>query len=280
MLVFFYLLYKITSMASEKRGKLNKLLRNWPSGMIGTIPWFEGHGIYQQLLHDYKKNGWIEQLGSGAYRKAGDRVNWANGLNALQVQLKLPIHVGGKSALELRGFEHFVTAGEGGFLYLFSDSPTKLPSWFKNGRWDRRVSFKLLRLFPTEPKIGLSSHSVTTVEISISTPERAILEVLELVPKHQSFEEARLLMEGLVGLRAKMVQSLLEQCRSVKAKRLFLYLAENCNHTWFKKLDPARIDLGRGKRVIVPGGSFDSKYQITVARTGGSQVKTTKGKVA
>jgi len=254
-------------MASENAGKLNKLLRNWPAGTVGTVPWLESHGIYQQLAHEYKKNGWIEQMGNGAYIKAGDRVSWQGAVNAIQDQLQMPIHIGGKSALELRGFEHFVTAGEGGFLYLFSEDATKLPTWFKKGHWGRRIFFKSLKLLPSEPKLGLSKQSFGVFEVSISAPERAMLEVLELVPKYQSFEEARLLMEGLVGARAKMVQNLLEQCRSIRAKRLFLYLAEHCNHAWFKKLDPTRINLGHGKRVIVPGGKFDTKYQITVART-------------
>ena len=100
----------------------------------------------------------------------------------------------------------------------------------------------------------------------ISAPERAIFEVLHLVPQEQGFEEARLLMEGLTGLRPKLVQTLLEQCRSIKVKRLFLHLAQRCNHAWVKKLDLKRIKLGSGNRVIVPGGRFDPQYRITVER--------------
>ncbi len=37
-------------------------------------------------------------------------------------------------------------------------------------------------------------------------------------------------MEGLTTLRPRLIQSLLEQCRSVKVKRLFTVLAEACNH--------------------------------------------------
>jgi len=33
------------------------------------------------------------------------------------------------------------------------------------------------------------------------------------------------LLEGLMSLRPDLVQELLESCRSVKAKRLFLYFA-------------------------------------------------------
>jgi tRNA-binding EMAP/Myf-like protein len=57
---------------------------------------------------------------------------------------------------------------------------------------------------------------------------------------------------------------LLENCNSIKVKRLFLFLAESYQHPWLKKINRAKIDLGQGKRVIVKGGKLDSKYQITV----------------
>ena len=39
---------------------------------------------------------------------------------------------------------------------------------------------------------------------------------------------------GLNDLVPNQVQQLLEQCISVKVKRLFLYLAEKTNHSWFE----------------------------------------------
>ncbi len=93
------------------------------------------------------------------------------------------------------------------------------------------------------------------------------MEVLYLVPANESFEEAGLLMEGLTTLRPRLVQALLTQCRSVKVKRLFMFLAEACNHAWVKKLDLSKVDFGKGKRMIVKGGRFDAKYNITVPDT-------------
>lgn len=93
------------------------------------------------------------------------------------------------------------------------------------------------------------------------------MEVLYLVPKEQSFDEALLLMDGLTLLRPRLVQTLLEQCRSIKVKRLFMVLAETCSHSWLKKLDLSKVDLGKGKRMIVKGGRLDSKYGITVPDT-------------
>lgn len=253
-------------MAGQNNKKLNHLLRSWPTGTIGTLPWLIQQGIYQQLAYAYEKGKWLEKIGRGAYIRAGDQVDWPSGVQAFQTQLKLPIHVGGKTALELRGFEHFVTASPGSYLYLFSEIPHRLPVWFTQHKWKRRISYRTSRLLKDNPKLGLTRHPFNRFGIEISAPERAILEVLLEVPRTQSFEEARLLMEGMVGLRPKIVQDLLEKCRSIKIKRLFLHLAENCNHLWFKNLNLSKIDLGHGKRVIVPGGRLDSKYQITVKR--------------
>lgn len=91
-----------------------------------------------------------------------------------------------------------------------------------------------------------------------------MLEVCRLVPGAEPYEEARLLMEGLVGLRPSLVQRLLRRCTSVKSKRLFMHLAESCQHAWVKKLDMASVDFGKGKRSLVKGGRLDAKYQITV----------------
>ena len=93
------------------------------------------------------------------------------------------------------------------------------------------------------------------------------MEVLYGVPQADSYEEARLLMEGLTTLRPRVVQGLLEKCASVKVKRLFMLLAENCKHAWVAKVDTAKIDFGKGKRMLVKGGRFDPKYQITVPNT-------------
>jgi hypothetical protein len=94
-----------------------------------------------------------------------------------------------------------------------------------------------------------------------------VMEVLHFIPQDETFEEAMLLMEGLITLRPKVIQTLLEQCHSVKVKRLFMILAEECNHAWVQKLDLSKVDFGKGKRMLVKGGRFNAKYNITVPLT-------------
>jgi hypothetical protein len=73
-------------------------------------------------------------------------------------------------------------------------------------------------------------------------------------------------MEGLVNLRPVIIQELLEQCKSIKVKRLFLYMADKQKQSWFKYIDKAKIDLGSGDRSLVKDGVYIKDYKITVPR--------------
>ncbi|HAN54925.1 MAG TPA: hypothetical protein DCQ77_01400 [Betaproteobacteria bacterium] len=94
--------------------------------------------------------------------------------------------------------------------------------------------------------------------------ERAMFEVLQDVPAKESIYEADVLMQGLGNLRPARVTTLLKACASVKVKRLFLALAERHQHQWLAHLDLAEVDLGKGKRMLAPGGKLHPKYLITL----------------
>jgi hypothetical protein len=89
--------------------------------------------------------------------------------------------------------------------------------------------------------------------------------MMYLIPKRQSYEEAVQVMESLTSLRPQVVQQLLENCTSVKTKRLFMHAAERSSHPWLKRLDLSKIDFGSGRRTIHPGGRLDNKYNLVVA---------------
>ena len=253
-------------MAGASKSKLNLLLRSWPAGTVAVLPWLEKQGIYQQLAYEYERAGWLHRIGRGAYTRAGDQVDWTGAVHAIQSQVGLRIHVGGKSALELKGLGHFAAAGSGDYLYLFGGPGQKIPSWFLLHDWGRRIAYKMPLLFKGESELGLTGHPFPTFDVQISAPERAILELLHLVPNEQSAEEAALLIEGLGNLRPKLLQQLLERCNSIKVKRLFLALAERYDHSWIKRLSPEKIELGKGKRIVVSGGVLDPKYLVTLPR--------------
>ena len=254
-------------MASENGSKINRLLRIWPHGAVAVLRWLQQQGIYQQLVHAYEKSAWIRRIGQGAYVRVGDTIHWTGGLYAIQVQMGLPVHVGGKTALEMQGYAHYLPLGNGTVVAFFGTPGTRLPAWFQQYDWGVELRYITTRLFDDAMDAGLMQKDLGSYAVTISTPERAIMEVMYGISRDASFEEAALLMEGLTTLRPRMLQVLLEQCHSVKVKRLFMYLAEDCNHAWVKKLDVLKVDFGRGKRMLVKGGRFNSKYNITVPIT-------------
>lgn len=199
----------------------------------------------------------------GAFKLFNDQIDWFGGLYALQQQLSLPVHAGGKTALELKGYAHYGRMANS-VCFLFGAERSRLPRWFRNYNWDGQIIYKASGFLPMNVAKSFSEFQHKEFSIRISAPERAVLEMLYYVPEKQGFDEALKIMEILVSLRPQLMQEHLEKCQLVKVKRLFLYMAEKLALPWFQQLKPNRIDLGRGKRVIVTDGVLDKKYLITV----------------
>ncbi len=252
-------------MSSSLPSKINKLLKLWPHGTVALSNWLESQGVYQQLAHKYEQTAWFERVGYGAFVRAGDKVDWQGALYAIQHHANLSIHVGAKTALELQGHTHFVAAGRKN-VFLFGAPRALLPTWFKKKDWGVSIRYATPELFSGTRDQGITQKNYESFSIRVSSRERAILELLYLIPAEQEYEGAKLLFEGLRTLRPSLVQSLLESCKSIKVKRLFLHLAEATSQPWFEDLNISKVDLGKGKRVIAEGGHFDSKYNISVPK--------------
>jgi hypothetical protein len=246
--------------------KINQILQHWPHGTVAATPWLESQGAYHQLVREYERSEWIERIGSGAFKKAGDNPDWLGAIYAIQSHLKLPIHPAAKTALALHGIVQYVPLGKNAPICLFGSQTSKLPLWFTRYDWSVRPCLIRSQLFGTQHDLGLTEISHGAFAIRASSRERAAIELCSLVPNQQSFAEAKELIEGLQTLRPSLVQTLLETCHSIKAKRLFLHLASACNLPWQAEIDLSKIELGRGKRSIAKGGVYDSKYQLIVPK--------------
>jgi hypothetical protein len=245
--------------------KINKLMKMWQPGMVFTSSFLKSQDIdYDQQLN-YKKSGWLESIGFGAFKKEGDLIKWAGGLYALQKQLNLKIHLGGKSALIKQGYSHYAYVKESS-LFLFMSRDNKLPGWFKNYEWGTKLELSRTELLPSDLEESYTTTNIDGFDIRTSIPERSVLEMLYYVPTKQGFDEVIKIVEFMSSLRPDKVQMLLEFCTSIKVKRLFLYMAEKQDHFWYKELDLDKINLGRGNRMIVKNGKLDSKFKITVPR--------------
>jgi hypothetical protein len=250
-------------MNTRKPTKINQLISTWNRGTVYTQFYLSSIGYNHDLVKGYKRSGWLQTIGTGAYVLPNDRVDIFGGLFALQRQLHLSVHIGSRTALELKGYAHYARTNAT-TLFILSKAGCQLPKWFMNHDWGVNFYFKTTNLISQEIENSLTKYEHKDFEIKISSPERAALEMLYLVPKNQGFDEASHIMENLTTLRPELVQKLLESCNSIKAKRLFLYLSEKHNHDWFAQLDLSKVNLGSGKRVIIKGGKLDSKYKIVV----------------
>lgn len=250
-------------MSNQNASKINYLLSSQPYGVVFLSKWLTEQGYSLDLQKRYKKSRWFQSIGPGAMIRTGDSVGYEGAIYALQVQGKAQVHPGGKTALSLQGKSHYLDLGTSKVV-LFGDPKEKLPSWFRNYDWELKISYHKSSFLP--PALGLTEWTAKNFTIKISSPARAIMECLYLAPKELSLMECYELMEGLNNLRPNLVQELLEQCNSVKVKRLFLYMAEKAGHRWLAYLNREKIDLGKGKRSLSENGTFIPKYQITVPK--------------
>jgi len=258
-------------MTRHSRKNINALQKVALRGTVLTSSWLKAHDVSSKLAWWYVKSGWFERVGDGAYKFAADRVTWMGAVHALQQQLKLDIHVGGKTALQLLGKSHYLSNDfSQQKIQLFSAPGNKLPAWFnKSECWPE--SFKLFStsLFGevSTDELGCIVREFEGMELRLSSPERAAIELCYLIPKVVSFEEAAQLIENLSRLRPDLMQELLQACQSIKAKRLVLFFAEFHQHKWLEQLNLKKIRLGKGKQVIAGGGHYDKKYRISVPKT-------------
>ncbi len=248
-------------MSIEKESKLNYLLQQWPAGTPAQTSWLREMGYSDQLIAKYKKSKWLIPFGTGAYKRPKESISYWGAINALQQQTNSTIHPAGPTALMMLGKSHYLNLSQPQ-LFLMGKPQEKLPAWFLNHNWDAQINYTTTSFLPAE--LGMIDMVENNFRMRISGAARAMMECLYLTPKHQDLLGCYELMEGLSNLRPKVVQELLEACSSFKIKRLFLYMAEKAGHSWFKFLNPDKINLGSGKRSLVPAGVFIPKYQITV----------------
>jgi Transcriptional regulator, AbiEi antitoxin, Type IV TA system/Transcriptional regulator, AbiEi antitoxin N-terminal domain len=265
--------------AEQKKNKLNWLERHLPDGLVVDAAWLGKHGYSTSLRSQYVKAGWLEQPARQVYRRRQGSLVWQRVVISLQTLLECPLAVGGRTALELQGYAHYL-ASETKEVHLYG--PERPPHWLnKLPLKERFVYHNSDKLFPNEPiTCALTNPNLNADPLdsslttqfrgqddwlfTLSTPERATLELLDQLPGRESFHQADMLFEGLGNLSPKRMQKLLADCRSVKVKRLFFFFADRHQHAWLKRLSKKPIDLGKGKRLLVKGGKLDGAYQITV----------------
>ena len=202
-----------------------------------------GMGISADLAVHYGRAGWLKRLARGVYCRPGDALSLHPSLVLLQQQVA-GLHVGGKTALEWYGVRQYVS--QQAVLHLYGWVTARLPDWFVRhfpAEYHRKRLFdetpgKMLRVGRFENRDGAPL---------VSSPERALLELLDEVGVRQPLQEAREIAEGTYSLRAEVLIDLLKRCTSVKTVRLCLRFGRELSLPWAGKLDAAALPRGSAR---------------------------------
>lgn len=263
-------------MNGQEHEKIKNLLESVPAGFLVDSAWLERHGIGRRSAYAYVKRGWLERVARGVFRRPAPSASHANTLDwktcllSMQHIMDYKLHVGGMSALALQGHSHYLRLGNEGTVWVYGDD---IPNWLAKLPLNTAMETRSLSLF-TDTSLGLNSQddqrSAASASLpwdwtlTMSTPERAILEALDELPDHESFHAIDMAFESLANLRARRVLELLKACKKIKVTRLFFVFADRHDHAWRKRLDPAEFNLGSGDRALVKGGKIHPRYRIMV----------------
>ncbi len=264
--------------SQQNEKKLKPLLQDLPAGYLVDAAWLVARKIDRKSIFNYERQGWLEKVIRGVYRRPSNDVfsaygaeDWIRTVLSIQHLMGWSCHVGGKTALDLAGFEHYVSFEGVRSVHLYGSTP----KWLKRLPTSDLYQLHTNSLFQSE-ELGLSGLSDydkpgTTEEprprtLIQSKPERAILEWLNELPRRTTFHSVDMVFEGLATLRPKLLTQLLKDCRSVKVKRLFFVFADRHSHAWRKHIHTDDFDLGAGPRALVEGGKLHPQYRIYVPK--------------
>lgn len=269
------------------RQKLNHLEHVLPEGLVVDSTWMNEHGYSRSLRNHYVHAGWLEQPANRVFRRPRGELDWRNVIASLQLLMGYELVVGGRTALELQGYAHYM---EQALREVHLYGPQKPPTWlndltldvkfrahrstslFRDAQITRAVSRVEVVPGSTGQALTDNTHNSLSAHresrrdwpLVVSGLERALLELLDELPEHESFHQVDMLFEGLSQLSPTRLQTLLEDCRSIKVKRLFFFFSDRHRHSWAKRVDRDRVYLGAGKRQLVEGGRYEPDYGITV----------------
>lgn len=264
-------------MSTQNEAKLKNTLEAVPQGFLVDSAWLERHDISRFLTRNYVERGWLDRLARGVFRRPTpnarqtNSLDWKSAVLSLQHIMDYPVHVGGMTALAVQGYSHYLPLGGNAPLWLYG---TNIPNWLAKLPLDAPLETRKTSLFSDET-LGLMNETSDTNQttraslpwdwtLTMSAPERAILEALDELPEHESFHNLDMVFEGLTTLRPKLLSALLTDCKKIKVKRLFFVFSDRHGHGWAKRRDPDQFNLGSGDRALVKGGKIHPRYRIMV----------------
>ena len=229
---------------TQPNSSIKRLLEALPRGEPIETSALAEHGVSPQLSSYLAKSGWLQHLSRGVYLLVGDQLSRDGCLTYLARRIP-GLHVGGKTALAWRGVRHNLLARE--HLELWGNQTARLPVWFTT-RYPCQYQTTLLFDTGLPADFGVQALPETPNGPMVSAPERALLEMLCNVGKHQSVEEARHLTESLRNPRPDVLDTLLAHCTRIKVVRLARQFADELDLPWAELVHPHSQRMGSDRR--------------------------------
>jgi hypothetical protein len=130
--------------------------------------------------------------------------------------------------------------------------PARLPSWLDGVV---PVRYRVAHIFDPELPAGLGLAPLIGghPELPVSSPERALLELLSETGSFESLEEVRQLVESTRNLRLPLLDQLLSHLTRIKVVRLAALLAGELALPWAELAQQHSRRLGGGRRWVAVG---------------------------
>jgi hypothetical protein len=241
------------------------ILEKIPDGLVVSRQKLIEIGFDKPAIDYFLRSGKLTTVSRGVYRRPGPPLKWEH-LIYSAVQLGHDVHVGSRSALDMSGFAHYLSLGGLRQLHIYSKG--KLPTWLIALKKPVEIVDHRLKIFTIIPAASITQRPFGHWDwpIPIATVELALLEMLNDVADEAGFKMADKYFEPATTLRTDLLNQLLTSCKKVHVNRLFLWFAKRHNLRCLDSLNLSDINLGKGKRMIVRGGTLDKELQITVPK--------------
>ena len=210
------------------RFSFKEALAQLPHGGPLGIELLAAHGITAKRASALARSGWLLRLGGGAYGLPGDTLQRDACLAFLARQLP-GLHVAGKTALAWRGVRHNLAYQE--TVVLWGDQPARLPRWLDGVV---NVRYRVAHIFDAElpTGLGLAPLAGGDPELPVSSPERALLELLSETGSFEGLEEVRQLVESTRNLRLLLLDELLGHLTRIKVVSLAARMVSELELPW------------------------------------------------
>ena len=291
-------------MNRKRMSRLVPLVNTIPPGFVVDAAWLKRQRFDPKSIYRYEKGGWLRKMTRGVYRLPpppegfSREEDWQSVVTSIQWIMGYRVHLGGLTSMAMRGHEHYLRLGGPYPVHLYGTVPSWLPRLRLESADFRVHSCSLfggdllgiensphikygvpLTLFDDaspgngeKDKAPGTPHGVADGPppgrlmwpAHVSSDERAVLEAINDLPRHGTFDNLDKVFESLYDLRPKLLAALLRICRSVKVRRLFFVFADRHGHDWLGELDKTAVDFGSGPRALVKGGKLHPTYRIYV----------------